>query len=58
MRAKAKYPKRTLSCLMTVGAYAAVYGRLHGMRIVWKLFCQEMNKSTNRLSYILMEKKR
>lgn len=38
-RAKAEYPKQTLSCGMMVEAYAAVYGRLHGMGIMSKLSC-------------------
>ena len=38
MREKTEYPKQTLNYGMMAGTYAAVYGRLHGMRILWKLF--------------------
>ena len=34
MRIRAEYPKQTLNCGMMEEAYAAVYGRLHGMRIM------------------------
>ena len=57
-RAKAEYPKQTLSCGMMVEAYAAVYGRLHSMGIMSKLSCLGMNSSMSRLFYTLMEEKR
>ncbi len=44
MRAKAEYPKQALNCLMMAEVYAAAYGRLHGIRTLWKLFCPEMSR--------------